>query len=213
MSDSLAQLIVKLQSLLSDDGALFTTAICTSAIRQALKNLNLSIPMHAADTMLAVAEQKEYELEEINALAILDVLRQGTDLYAEYGVSLAFHDYFEDDRPFFRLLTPEADGTVLIVRYLLPYVIGGLDGESDCTLPPLYDVVLLDGAAWQACVVRAAGVIESDNLNVGESASFQQMAAHFKMAFELGLARLGQRKFPVSQPDERAWNDKWFEQN
>lgn len=209
MSDTLAQLVVKLQALLLGDATTFTTATCTAAIRQALKDLNLAVPAHAADLVDAVSEQYEYELADSTALAIVDVLRQGLDTYADYNIPLDFDAYFEDDRPFFRLHTPQADGSILIVRYTLPYTINGLDSATDSTLPPLYDVVLLDGAAWQACLVRAAGRIETINMNEEVSKNFAIMADHFKLAFELGLARLGMRKFPVSQPDRRSWEDYW----
>jgi len=212
MTDTLTQLVTKLQALLLGDATTFTTATCTAAIRQALKDLNMAVPAHAADTVAAVAEQYEYELEESSALQIVDVLRRGTDTYADYNTSLDFDTYFEDDRPFYRLRAPEADGTYLIVRYTLPYTINGLDSATDSTLPALYDVVLLDGAAWQACLVRAAGRIETINMNAGVSEMFQVMADHFKLAFELGLARLGLRKFPRSEPDTRTWNDKWVGQ-
>jgi hypothetical protein len=212
MADTLTQLVFKLQALLLGDATTFTTATCTAAIRQALKDLNLAVPMHAADTVVAVAEQKEYELEEMEALSIVDVLRQGTDLYAENNISLGFDPYFEDDRPFFRLRTAQFGGVILIVRYTLPYTINGLDTATDSTLPPLYDVVLLDGAAWQACLVRAAGRIETINLNEAVSENFAKMAEHFKQAFEIGLFHLSQRHFPVGQPDLRTWDDPWLGQ-
>lgn len=209
MSDTLAQLVTKLQALLLGDATTFSTATCTAAIRQALKSINLAIPSHAADLVTAVSEQYEYELADLSALSIVDVLRRGTDTYQDYSISLTFDKYFEDDRPFFRLRFPEADGTILIVRYTLPYVINGLDSATDSTLPPLYDVVLLDGAAWQACLVRAAGRIETINMNEDVSKEFASMAEHFRSAFETGIATLGLRNFPVSQPDTRSWSDEY----
>jgi hypothetical protein len=153
MADTLAQLITKLKSLLMGN-VIFTDAICTSAIRQALLTLNQAVPANAAETLDAVSQQYEYELDIPNADLIVDVLRQGTDLYKDQNISLNFDFYFEDDRPFFRLHTPENNGTTLIVRYTLPYTINGLDGETDSTLPAAYDVVLLDGASWRACLLR-----------------------------------------------------------
>jgi hypothetical protein len=209
MTDTLTQLITKLQALLLGDTTTFTTATCTAAVRQALKDLNLAVPMHAADIVTAVTGQKEYELEEITAQGIVDVLRQGTDTYTDNNISLDFDGYFEDDRPFFRLRTPEFSGVTLIVRYLLPYTINGLDSATDSTLPALHNVVLLDGAAWQACLVRAAGRIENINMNADVSVNFSAMAEHFKLAFELGLANLAKRRFPVGLPDQRTWKDRW----
>ena len=209
MSDTLAQLVTKLQALLLGDSTTFSTDTCTAAIRQALNQLNLAVPCHAAETIDAVSEQYEYELEDIKALTVVDVLLEGTDTCNQFNTSLEFDAYFEDDRPFFRLRTPRSDGDTLIARYTVPYTINGLDGETVSTLPPLHEVVLLDGAAWQACLVRAAGRIETINMNQDVSVNFQKMADHFRLAFELGLANLGRRPFPRSEPIGHGWNDEW----
>ena len=137
------------------------------------------------------------------------MLREGLDTYADINISLDFDAYFEDDRPFFRLRVPQANGTTLIARYTKPYTISGLDSETSSTLPALYDVVLLDGAAWQACIVRAAGRIETINMNADVTTNFARMSDHFRMAFELGLANLGRRRYPVSEPVTHSWNDEW----
>ena len=209
MADTLTQLVTKLQALLLGDTTTFTTATCTAAIRQTLKSMNLAMPMHAAETVAAVSQQYEYELTEQKALKIVDVLRQGIDTYADLNVSLDFDGYFENDRPYFRLHVSQATGTILIARYTLPYTINGLDSAVDSTLPALYDVVLLDGAAWQACLVRAAGRIETINMNADVTKNFVIMAEHFKLQFDTGLAALGKRDAAVGMPDLRSWRDQW----
>ena len=209
MTDTLSQLIPKLQDLLLGDTTTFSTATCTAAIRQALKELNLCVPRHAAETVAAASGQYEYELSDSTALRIVDVLRQGTDAYADASVSLNFDAYFEDERPFFRLRTPEADGTVLIVRYASPHTIDGLDGAAESSLPPFYDVVLLDGAAWQACLVRAAGTVETINYNPQVSENYAQLARFYATAFRTSLAALQHHCFPVSELDRRRWKDEW----
>jgi hypothetical protein len=209
MLDTLTQLIAKLQALLLGDATTFSTATCTAAIRQALKHLNLTNPQHAAETIDAVSEQYDYELADLSALNIVDVLREGSDTYNQYNISLSFDAYFEDDRPCFRLRNPEADGTTLIARFTKPYTINGLDSETDSTMPALYDVVLLDGAAWQACIVRAAGTIETINMNVDVAPNFAKMAEHFRLAFDCGLATLARRRFPQSEPRSHGWDDQW----
>ncbi len=146
------------------------------------------------------------------------MLREGLDTYADVNISLEFDGYFEDDRPFFRLHAPQSGGTTLNVRYSKPYTISGLDSETSSTLPAWYDVVLLDGAAWQACIVRAAGRIETINMNQDVSMNFARMVEHFHQAFELGLANLGRRRFPRSactsaagtgEPGPHGWDDQW----
>lgn len=212
MSDTLTQLIAKVQALLLDNGTLFTTATCTAAIRQALKDFNLRAPSHAADTVEAVTEQYEYELEEITAQQILDVLKQGTDLYADQSTSLGFDAYFEDDRPFFRLRAPEATGSILIVRYTLPYTISGLDSATTSTLPAALDTILLDGAAYWACLIRSVSRTETNNLDDTTTLNYTKLAAIYKQAFDLGLTHASLHHAPVSEPDNRAWNDVWVGQ-
>jgi hypothetical protein len=205
MSDTLAQLITKLQALLLGDSTTFSIDTCTAAIRQALLKLNLAIPQRATETQATASELYEYELEDSTALQVLDVLREGLDTYADINISLAFDVYFVDDRPFIRLRVPQSDGQTLIIQYLKPYEINGLDGSTDSTLPPFYDAVLLDGAAWQACLVRAAGRIETINMNQDVSDKFQKMAEQFCQAFESGLASLARRPAPRSEPSTIAW--------
>jgi hypothetical protein len=194
MSDTLAQLITKLQALLLGDSTTFSTATCTAAIRQALLQLNMTVPAILEETVDAVTCQWEYELEDQTALAIIDVQLEGSDTYKEFNTSLKFHAFFQDDRPCFRLLSPAMDGDTLLVQYTAPYIINGLDDETESTLPAMADTVLIDGAAWIACLIRAAGRIEQINMNQDVPASFERMAAHFRQAFEMGLVNLARRQ-------------------
>ena len=209
MTDTLTQLTTKLQAMLLGDVTTFSAATCTAAIRQALKDLNLNVPQHAAELITAVDAEYEYELSDTYALDVVDVLRQGTDTFNDYSVSLSFDFYFEDDRPFIRLHNPEGTPNFLIVRYTKPYTILGLDSQAVSTLPPIYDPILLDGAAWRACLVRAAGRIETINMNQNVSANFSKMADAFHQSFLEGLAFLNRRRFPVSVPLTQGWNDEF----
>ena len=156
MPDTLAQLVEKLQTLLMSNRTIFDDHVCASAIRQSLLSLNQAIPLNAATTVDAVSGQYEYELDDPKADLIFDVLRQGTDAFKDESERPNFEGYFEDDRPFFRLHNPRATGDTLIVRYTKPHTISGLDAETDSTLTHAQEVVLIDGAAWRACLQRPA---------------------------------------------------------
>ncbi len=212
MADTLAQLTDKLQALLMDGGTLFTDATCQAAIRQALKTLNLHIPIHAAVTIDAVPTQSVYELPPADAgatpLTIYDVLREDTVL-SDYEHHLDHDVYSEDERLFFRLRCPQASGT-LLVRYALAHTIPGLDSETEGTLTPLAEVVLLDGAAEQACIIAAAGKVEANNLDPNVADAYRKAASRFNQAFNLGIKALEAGHRPaVSQPSTSAWNDRW----
>lgn len=208
MTDTLTQLIAKLQPLLLDTGVLFTTGTCTSAIRQALKCFNAFAPIHAGDLVTPVLGQKEYELDVPTALEIVDVLRQGKDVYSEDHVSLDFDRYFEDGRPFFRLHIAEPVTNTLIVRYTLPHTISGLDSSTDSTLSAYFDTILLDGAAWQACLIRAVGRIETINMNPNIPDPWEKASLKFKEAFDTGLTIASRQSF-ARVPDPRTWRDDW----
>ncbi len=216
MPDTLAQLTDKLQALLMDDGTLFSDATCTAAIRQALKALNLRVPIHAAVTLDVVASQYVYELTAADAgadpIGIYDVLLEDTVL-SDYEHHLDHDVYSEDERWFFRLRIAQGSGTML-VRYAIAHTISGLDSATESTLTPIAEVVLLDGAAEQACIIAASGKVEANNLDPDVCDAYRKAASRFNSAFAAGLKALEQsHRAAVSIPSTSAWNDKWHEWN
>lgn len=211
MTQTLTQLISQLQAMFIDDATRFSTATCTAAIRQSLKDFNAAAPVRAAETQTVVVGQYEYELTDITTLQVLDVLLEGTDTAGEDHRPLAFTPFFEDARAWIRLQTPLGSGT-LIIRYTLPHTVSGLDSATESTIPAIFDAVLLDGACYYCCVIRAASRIEQVNLNAAVPEPWQEIAALYKTAFETGLV-LAQRQPPARVPDKawapRVWNDEW----
>jgi hypothetical protein len=126
-------------------------------------------------------------------------------------LSSYFMPYFEDGRAWIRLVTPLGSGS-LIFRYLIPHTISGLDAGVESTLPAIWDAVLLDGACYYACVIRAASRIEVVNLNTDVEDPWQHIAELYKFAFDTGLI-LATRQPAVRVPDKtwqpRTWNDEW----
>ena len=194
-----------------DDATRFTTATCTAAIRQALKDFNAAAPVRAAETQAVVSGQYEYELTDINTLQVLDVLLEGTDTAGEDHQPLPFSPFFEDARAWIRLQTSLGSGN-LIIRYLIPHTVSGLDSATESTLPAMFDAVLLDGSCYYCCVIRAASRIEQVNLNANVPDPWQSIADHYQAAFKYGL-QLAQQQPAVRVPDHpcapRAWNDDW----
>jgi hypothetical protein len=212
MSDSLTTLTTKLQALLMDGGTLFTSTTCTAAIRQALGQLNIRMPIHAGTLIDTVADQYEYELTTALAgatpLTVTDVLLADPS-GGEYDVPLTFEHFIEDERWFIRLETPQAAGGSLIVRFSQAHTINGLDSATESTLTAQADVVLLDGAAAQACTIASAGKVEANNLDPNTAANYGKAAERFTKAFDYGIAALTRRRrIQRSVPDTRAWNDE-----
>lgn len=211
MSDSLTTLISRVQAGLGDDGTIFTTGICTAAIREALRQFNTTAPVHAADLVTGVDDQYEYEVTDIDtrAIKILDVLRQG-DNADELDISLTYEPYSEDERLFFRLQTPVTTSDTLIVRYTINHTINGLDSQTESTIPAEQDQIIVDGARAEAIMIRAVSRVETINLSKDQTDNYREIAGHFKAAFNAGLANLARTKqAPVGEPDTRAWNDSY----
>ncbi len=208
---TLTQITSQVQAMFIDDGTRFTAATITAACRQALKDFNAAAPAHAAETQDVVSGQYDYELTDMSCVQVLDVLLEGTDKAAENHIPLAFTPYFEDNRAWVRLQVPFGAGT-LIFRYLTLYTVSGLDGSAQSTLPALWDGVLLDGACYYACVMRAASRIEVVNLNSNVPDPWQHIAELYKLAFDTGLQLARQQPAP-RVPDKvykpRVWNDEW----
>jgi len=209
MSDTLTQLIAKVQVLLGDDGTIFTTATITAAVRQTLDEWNLRVPIHAATLITGVNNQYEYELtdEDSNSVEILDVLQRGPN-NNEQDVSITFDEYNEDERLFFRLRSPVSSSDTLIVRYRLRHTISGLDSATESTLPVRQDQAIVNGAAYFSIMIRATSRIETINLSKDQSDNYREIAMAYATAFGMRMKEAAQKKrAPVGEPDNRTWED------
>lgn len=206
MSDTLTQLIAKVQAVLGDDGTIFTTATVTAALRQALSEWNMRAPVHAAALITGVNNQYEYELTDTdaNAVDLFDVLSRG-DNNNELDISLTHDAYFEDERLFFRLRSPVASGDTLIARYTLQQTISGLDGATESTIPNHFNQAMVNGGAYFSIFIRAVSRVESINLSQDQSDNYREMAIYFGTAFAQQIAKASKRKPPVGEPDAHAW--------
>jgi len=211
MTQTLTQLVSQVQAMFIDDGTRFTVPTITAAVRQALKDFNAAAPVRAAETQAVVSGQYEYELTDMTAMQVLDVLLEGTDTVQENHIPLAYNPFFEDGRAWIRLQTPLGSGN-LIIRYTIPLTVSGLDSATESTLQALWDAVLLDGACYYSCVIRAASRIEVVNLNANVPDPWQAIADHYQQVFQVGLLLATQQ--PAARvPDKlwkpRVWNDDW----
>lgn len=215
MSDSLTTLISKVQALLGDDGTLFTTAICTAAAREALKIYNKFLPVHAGTLITGVNNQYEYELtaEDDRAMYILDILRAG-DNNNELDISLEFDGYSEDERIFFRLRRPVTTNDTLIARYAIPQTINGLDSETETTIPTWMIPALVTGIAAEACRVLARSKVTTINLSKDQTDNYRDVAREMRTEFFSDLTQNARHKSSaVGEPDQRAWNDTYYNWN
>lgn len=211
MSDNLTTLISKVQAILGDNGTIFTTATCTAAIRQALAEWNLHVPIYAAIYITGENNQYKYSLtqEDANAMDVLDVLLKGSN-NNELDISIDFDSFIEDERVYFRLRHPITNNDQLIVRYTLQQTINGLDGATQSTIPNHHNQAMIDGGAYFCIFIRAISRIETINLSRDQTDNYREMAGAFGTMFISRMAQaMRSRKLPVSEPDTRAWNDEY----
>ena len=205
MTDTLTQLISKVQSQLQDDGTFFSTATVTAAVRQALNDLNRLAPLHAATTLTAVALQKEYELDDPAATGITDVLLDGDN---DYSTGLAYDAYMEDGRWFFRLRQLPTANSQLIVQYTVPHTVCGLDGSLDSTLSDDLNTALIDGACYYCCLSRAAAGVEANNIEAQVALNWMKIAHLWLDVFRNALHDAIRWPAARGEPGQAlAWND------
>ncbi len=207
MSDTLTQLIAKVQAQFQDDGTLFSTATLTAAMRQALNELNRYAPLHAAVTITAIADQQVYELsdEDPAATGITDVLLDGDN---DDSTGLAYDAYVEDVRWFFRLRQPPTANSQLIVQYVKPHTVSGLDGSLDSTLSDELNIALIDGTCYYACMSRAAAGIEANNVAPEVAVNWIRLAEIWHSIFSTSLREAMRQPVAKGAPGQAlAWND------
>lgn len=207
MTKTLTQIISIVQANLLDDGTRFTTATCTAAVRNALKEFNQRAPVNAATLIDAVTDQHEYEMsdEDTNAAAMIDVLLWDSDLN-EHHLPLPYDAYFEDARLFFRLRNAQPTGETILARYQIPFTVSGLDSATQSTLPTFWDDILIDGSCFYACQIRSAGRVETINLNQNVTENWLDLKRFYRAAFDQGLALVSRAKPPVSEPTTASWD-------
>jgi len=213
MSDSLTTLITKVKTILGDAaGTYFSTDTVTAAIRQALSDWNLRVPIYAAVTIVGANNQYEYELTDEDSLSceIIDVLLRGTDTAQDISIGLDFDQYIEDERVFFRLRRPVTTSDTLIVRYTVYHTINGLDSATESTLLARDDQAIVNGGAFYSIMIRAVSRIETINLSQDQADNYREMAGGFAAAFGQRVMYAMKSRMPaVSEPDTRAWNDAY----
>jgi hypothetical protein len=211
MSESLTNLINRVQVQLLDDGTRFSSDTVTAAIRSALAKVNLKIPIYKRVEIPSVSEQLTYSLTSAATSAVycLDILQK--DSAGEIHLPLDFSAYNEDNALYFRLNSPIGQGETLIVLYSTLHTVSGLDSETTSTLPNNLDQTLIDGACYEVLAIRAAGITENNLLDRNAPGNYRDAMRSFLATFQLGLAAAQTTHAALYLPRINAWNDKWHE--
>jgi hypothetical protein len=210
MSSDLTALISSIQAQLIDDGTRFTTATCTAAIREALKDLNVRAPLMKETLITPVAGTLEYEVTGADADAFrVDSIYQRDPADETRDLPIFYDDYWRDEKLFIRLRAEMPTAYQILANYAKPHTVNGLDSKTTSTLSGFGEQILIDGACFHALNFRAAGRVEANNLNTQTPAEYQRISSHFQNAFNSGLDLLARRRGAVGTPSTAAWNDDW----
>lgn len=210
MTDTLAQLLDKVQAQLLDDGKRYPDAALTVAVRSALAALNQSAPRKLTVEADGVDNSLLYEMGDLDASAlnVLGVWLKST--MDDCHTPLVFDVMWGDGALFFRLRESVTGSDTLLVSYTSPHTLNGLDSATTSTLPAWRDQVLVDGACAFACANRATYLAESVNVNKDVVNELRKSAAHFNAQFIRGLADMAKEPSTVAEPSTAAWNDEYY---
>ena len=212
MTQTLTQLVTSVQAFLLDDGTRFTTATITAAVRAALATWNQYAPINAATRIDAVTDQHDYELSDepdaSTAITITDILAWDDD--GDEHIPLAYTQWTEDERIFFRLFTAQTTGDEILARFTQPHTVNGLDSATESTLSALFDNTLIKGAAAEACAIRSRSRTETINLQSQVTPTYAQIATQLRAEFLAELRIIAERnKIPTSYPASGSWQDSY----
>ena len=206
MSDTLTQLIAKVQAQLLDDGTLFTTATVTAAARQALADINRAAPLQAAVTIAPIAGQLIYELTDYDpdGLQVTAILLEGTN---DVDTELAYDFFVEDARRWFRLREAQDTSDTIIAQYTKPHTINGLDSATDSTLPNDLNDAAITGTVYYCCLIRASRDAEANNVEPRATEHWLTLADKWRARFNDALAPARKEPTQRAEPSTAAWND------
>lgn len=182
----------RLRDLLEDSAAQrFSQELLTAAFRQALEEINLCLPPILSAEFDVTAGSRELNLsglEPCRYLISLSFIRPGgaaRDLVA--GANFSYR--LRDGTPvvdFIGVAVPRA-GERLLVCYASGYTIAGFDGGTATTLPAVLESALVNGAAAQACLLRAGNLVERYGRNPDDSARMLEAGRLWRGTFEREL--------------------------
>lgn len=191
MSD-LSALLSRVRLALDDAGGKrFSDALLTTAMRQALEQIDLRLPRTLISEVTAAASGREQPLSGLTGCLFLVKLVYP---YTSPGIrelepETQFSYVMRDGIPtvhFYGDVLPQA-GEVLQVHYAAQNTIEGLDGALSTTLPEMCEPALVNGAAGCACTLRAGSLVEAYGTRPAESAHLMETSRHWMDLFSRAL--------------------------
>ncbi len=182
----------RLRALLEDSAKTrFSDDLLSAAVRQTLEEIEQRLPRVVKSEFTVAASGREQPLLSISdCRCIISVTVPGdSETARELQPETCFTYLLLDGTPTLHFLGSciPAAGDILVIHYCAGYVIEGLDDALNTTLPPALEGALVDGAAAQACLLRAGSLVGRYGSDPRESARLMGISQLWRTTFERTL--------------------------
>jgi hypothetical protein len=183
-----------LQVLDDPNGTRFGSGLLDESVRLALDALDQRLPRLANVELAVTAAGRDQPITGIeDCLYLVSLyLSQEDRLSREMEPETEFSYLFREGLPtlhFSGRLYPKG-GETLHITYAARHTLQGLDGTAATSLPAAYETALVNGAAGQACLLRAARLVESYGVRSNEAPRLMELSRLHLDSFERTLNSL-----------------------
>ena len=195
----------RLRALLEDGSAQrFSDDLLAAAVRQALEEMEQRLPRLLSSQFMVTASGRQQPIPAISDCRyIISVSAPGeSGSTRELQPETCFTYLLLEGTPTLHFLGGyiPAAGDCLTIHYTTGYAIEGLDEELSSTLPEALEGALVDGAAAQACLLRAGSLVGRYGSDPRESARLMGISQLWRATFERtlnGLKVMQEFGFPL----------------
>ncbi len=199
----LTSLAGRVRLLVNDPGKMrFSDDLLTSAIRQALEQVNLRLPQVLISEYTVAASGREQALTGLpGCLFLVRLVVPGLDINHELEPDEQFSYTLTDGIPtlhFAGSFIPQA-GMVLQVHFAAAHTLEGLDEAESTSLPESCEPALVNGAAGYAYALRAASLAETYGTRPEDAARLLDASRIFLDTFDrmlIGVKTFREFGFP-----------------
>lgn len=182
----------RLRCLLEDSAAQrFSEDLLIAATRQALAEIEQRLPRVLSAGFTVTTSGRDQSLSTLSDCRYLIsvTVPEENGAACELQPDTRFTYLLVDGTPTLHFLGSyiPASGDRFIIRYTTGYTIEGLDDEPATTLPVALEGALVDGAAAQACLLRAGSLVGRYGSDAHESVRLLGVSQLWRETFERAL--------------------------
>jgi hypothetical protein len=181
-----------LQALQDPAGKRYDEPTLAEAARQALDLINPRLPnIITCDFTVTTTGRSQVLTGLENCLYLVSLCVNPGEGSSELEPENGFSYRFQNGVPtlYFPGIAYPQVGDVLRVTCALPHTLSGLDDETETTLPPACVNALVDGAAGQACLMRATALTEAYGARTVEVTRLLDLSRTLMVRFDQSLSQ------------------------